>query len=175
MKAYWGSGVIAPRILDLGTRWRWVVSFTPRPLYHQGKNPWYLLDRRLGGPQSRSGRGGEEKISQPLPGLEPPIIQPLAQRYTTELSRLTTNYYNSCDILASFPFKIYTVLVQMSPWLCPFQIPTKCCFFRHTKRKGVITDICQQQQQQQQKQQQRRHLYLRLTAWGSEEERVLNI
>jgi len=24
MKAYWGSGGISPRILDLGTRWRWV-------------------------------------------------------------------------------------------------------------------------------------------------------
>jgi hypothetical protein len=46
------------------------------------------MDRRLGGPQSRSGHGGEKKNSQPLPGLEPPIIQPLAQRYTTELSRL---------------------------------------------------------------------------------------
>jgi hypothetical protein len=54
----------------------------------QGKSPWYPLDRRLGGPQSRPGRGGEEKNSQPLPGLEPPIIQPLAQRYTAELSRL---------------------------------------------------------------------------------------
>jgi hypothetical protein len=39
-----------------------VVSSTPRPLYPQGKSPWYPLDRRLGGPQSRSGRGGEEKI-----------------------------------------------------------------------------------------------------------------
>jgi len=28
----------------------------------------------LDGPQSRSGRGGEEKNSQPLTGLEPPII-----------------------------------------------------------------------------------------------------
>jgi hypothetical protein len=46
------------------------------------------LDRRLGGAHSRSGRGGEEKSSQPLPGLEPPIIQPVAQRYTTELSWL---------------------------------------------------------------------------------------
>jgi hypothetical protein len=36
----------------------------------QGKSPWYPLDRRLGGPQSRSGRGGEEKNSQPPPGLE---------------------------------------------------------------------------------------------------------
>jgi hypothetical protein len=30
----------------------------------------------------------KEKNSQPLPGLEPAIIQPLTQRYTTELSRL---------------------------------------------------------------------------------------
>jgi hypothetical protein len=43
-----------------------MVSFTPRPLYAQGKNPWYPLDRRLGEPQSRSGRGGEEKKSQSL-------------------------------------------------------------------------------------------------------------
>jgi hypothetical protein len=41
---------------------------------------------RVGGPQSRSGRGGEEKNSQPLPRLEPPIIHPVAQRYTAELS-----------------------------------------------------------------------------------------
>jgi hypothetical protein len=71
MKTYWRSGGIAPRIRDLGTRWRWVVSFTPRPLYPQGNSPWYPLDRSLGGPQSRSGRGGEEKNSQPLPGIEP--------------------------------------------------------------------------------------------------------
>jgi hypothetical protein len=54
-----------------------VVSFTSRPLYPQGKCPWYPLDRRLGGLQSLSGRGGEEKNSQPLLGLEPPIIQPI--------------------------------------------------------------------------------------------------
>jgi hypothetical protein len=83
MKAYGGSGSIPPRILDLGTRWRWVVSFTPRPLYPQRKRPWYPL----GELQSRFGRGGEKKNSQPLPGLEPPIIQPVAQRYSTELSR----------------------------------------------------------------------------------------
>jgi hypothetical protein len=37
-----------------------VVSFTPRPLYTR-----YPLDRRLGGPQSRSGRRGEEKVLEP--------------------------------------------------------------------------------------------------------------
>jgi hypothetical protein len=35
------------------------ISFTPSPLYSQGKIPWYPLDRRLSGLQSRSGRGGE--------------------------------------------------------------------------------------------------------------------
>jgi hypothetical protein len=68
---------------DLGTRWRWVVSYIPRQLYPQGKSPWYPLDRGLGGPQSRSGHGGEEKI--PIPrresNLRTPIVQPVAQRY----------------------------------------------------------------------------------------------
>jgi hypothetical protein len=52
------------------------------------------MDRRLGGPQSRSGSGGEEKNSQeavvkrriPSPrresNLRTPIVQPVAQRYT---------------------------------------------------------------------------------------------
>jgi hypothetical protein len=53
-----------------------------------GENPWYPLGRKLGGPQSRSGRCGEEKNPQPLSGLETPIIQPIVQRYTAELSQL---------------------------------------------------------------------------------------
>jgi hypothetical protein len=46
-----------------------VVNFTPRPLYPRGKSPRYPLERRLGGPQSRSGRFGEVKILDPT-GLE---------------------------------------------------------------------------------------------------------
>jgi hypothetical protein len=33
-----GCGGIAPRI-NLGTRWRWVLNFTPRPLYPAVKTP----------------------------------------------------------------------------------------------------------------------------------------
>jgi hypothetical protein len=51
VRTYWRSGGIAPFILDLGTRWMWVVSFTLRPPYSQGKIPHYPLDRKLGGPQ----------------------------------------------------------------------------------------------------------------------------
>jgi len=68
MKTYWGGG-ITPPILNFGTRWRWVVSFTSRPLYPLGKLPRSLLDTWLSGPQGRFGRGGEEKYSQPQPGF----------------------------------------------------------------------------------------------------------
>jgi len=40
----------------------------------------------VGGSQSLSGRGGEGKNIQTLPEPESPIIQPVAHRYTTELS-----------------------------------------------------------------------------------------
>jgi hypothetical protein len=42
-----------------------------------GREP---LDRRLGGPQSRSGRGGEENRRESNRRI--PIVQPVAQRYT---------------------------------------------------------------------------------------------
>jgi hypothetical protein len=56
-----GNWAIDPYILNLGTRWRWVASFMPPAALSQGKSPWYLLDRRLGGLHSRSVSGGEKK------------------------------------------------------------------------------------------------------------------
>jgi hypothetical protein len=81
MKTYWRVEVQLHAFFGLGNRWRRGVS------YPQGKSPCYPLDRRLGRPQRLSGHGGEEKKFHPLPGLETPIIQPVAQRYTTELPR----------------------------------------------------------------------------------------
>jgi hypothetical protein len=57
----------------------------PLMLYPQQKSPWCPLDRGLNGPLSQSGHSGEEKNSRPLSELEPPIIDPIAQCYTTEL------------------------------------------------------------------------------------------
>jgi hypothetical protein len=71
----------------------------PRPLYLKGKSPSYPLDRRLGGPQSHSGRGGEEKISSPLPresNPRTPIDQTVAQRYTDWV--ITANNNNNDGI-----------------------------------------------------------------------------
>jgi len=42
-----------------GAEW----SASRRPLYPQGKSPWYVFDRRLDGLQRWSERSGEEKES----------------------------------------------------------------------------------------------------------------
>jgi len=65
----------------------------PRPLYPLGKSPWYPLNRRLGGPQSRSGRGGEEKNSQPPPAIE--ILYPDRSAPSPELYRLHRDKFTS--------------------------------------------------------------------------------
>jgi hypothetical protein len=53
---------------------RWVVSFTPLSLYTRG------LDRRLGGPQSRSGRGGEN-WSHRDSNSDSSVVYPVISRY----------------------------------------------------------------------------------------------
>jgi hypothetical protein len=63
-------------ILDLCTRWRIVVSFTPRPLYLKGESPRYPLGRRLGVPHSRYGRCEEKNLSPA--GNRSPAVQPVA-------------------------------------------------------------------------------------------------
>jgi hypothetical protein len=42
-----------------------MVSFTHRSLYPREKEPQVRMDRRLGGPQNRSGQRGEKKILDP--------------------------------------------------------------------------------------------------------------
>jgi hypothetical protein len=71
-------------ILDLGTRWRWVVSFMPQPLSVGEIAPQYPLDR---GPQNWSGRCAAEKNLFPpsqesnpgLPACSPPLSTELSQ------------------------------------------------------------------------------------------------
>jgi hypothetical protein len=57
MKAYWGFEVqLHPFLTSAlgGGEWS---------LYPHGQSPWYPLDRRLCGPQDRSGRGDKDKNS----------------------------------------------------------------------------------------------------------------
>jgi hypothetical protein len=146
MKTYWGSGGIAPRILDLGTRWRWVVSFTPRPLYSQWKSPRYPLGRRLGGPSAVL----DVVVKRQIPSLHresnrrTAIVHPVAQRSTTELSRLSSylqliHLKNKSDeandyVIFSSSLSLRTSKFQHFPQhffsytcnLCHFLLPDAC-------------------------------------------------
>jgi hypothetical protein len=81
-----GKLITAPLILNLCTRWRWVVSFTPRTLYLWGKSLRYPLSRRQDGPQRRSGRFGEEKNLLFLLGIEVRCLGCLARGLVVVLS-----------------------------------------------------------------------------------------
>jgi hypothetical protein len=91
-RRHMGEWRYSSTFLDLGTRWRWVVSFTSLPLYPRGYRPRYPLDRRLGGPQSQSGLCGEEK-NLTLPGIEPgrssPSLFRLSYVVRSDISFLT--------------------------------------------------------------------------------------
>jgi hypothetical protein len=57
-----------------------------------------ILDRRLGGPQSQSGRLGEENIIEPYrdSNSEPSVVQPIASRYSgSTVSTSTSGYRHS--------------------------------------------------------------------------------
>jgi hypothetical protein len=47
-----------------------------------GKSVLYPLDRRLGGPQSRSRRRGEDSRPYRDSNFDPSVVQPVASRYT---------------------------------------------------------------------------------------------
>jgi hypothetical protein len=69
LKTYWGSEGIAPHILNLGNGGEKIAS-RPGRFTSGVKSRRYPLDRRLGGPQSRSGHGDEDKKSHQCPYRE---------------------------------------------------------------------------------------------------------
>jgi hypothetical protein len=77
-KGVWVNGGIAPRIFNLGARWRWIVSFTPLLLNSWDESLWYPLNWWLGSPQSQSGHCGEEEKVFAAAGNQTPGFQPVA-------------------------------------------------------------------------------------------------
>jgi hypothetical protein len=86
----WGSGCVYPHFLDFGTSWRWVVSFTSRPLYPPVKSSRYPLDRRLGESQSRAGRREENSWPYRESNSDTSVVQPVASRYTDDATQPLT-------------------------------------------------------------------------------------
>jgi len=77
MKTYRWVAVELHAFIDLGTRCRWVVSFTPPPLYSQGKSPWRIAGWEC--PWAVLDTVVKRKFSSPRRELNPrtPIVQPV--------------------------------------------------------------------------------------------------
>jgi hypothetical protein len=73
MNTQGGVELYSATVLNLDSRWRWVVSFTPLPNCSRGNSPRYPFDRRLGGTASQSGRYEEDKKYLAPAGIEPTI------------------------------------------------------------------------------------------------------
>jgi hypothetical protein len=102
-------------IFYLGTRWRWVVSLMPRPLYPRRQNPRYELDRRLGAPQGPSGRCGQEKKLFPLPEIEPGPSEHVVSRCT--YWAISPDVYWGCteyDCLSRYWLKVFVCFLSSS-------------------------------------------------------------
>jgi hypothetical protein len=117
-----------PRFLDLGTSWKWAVSFTLRSLY-----PRYPLDRRLDGSQSQSGRYGEEKMFHltETRTATPSVVQLVASHYTDCANVALTLHQVSIINIPYLPrtftgrneFRnmwLYTDSLYFSLWCCVF-------------------------------------------------------
>jgi len=89
-KAYRNKGGISPLILNLGTRWRWVVNFTPRQLHL----------REI--PQSRSIWGWVGPFPESNPGLSKPVASCYDDQATPTVSRNVNQPNNLGRKLAFF-------------------------------------------------------------------------
>jgi hypothetical protein len=71
-------------ILDLGTRWGWVVSVTPRPRFAPGKGPRVPIVQEAGWAPEPVWTQRLEENSLPLLGIEPcrPVFQSVVRHYT---------------------------------------------------------------------------------------------
>jgi hypothetical protein len=79
MKAYRGSRSIAPLILNLGTRWWWVVSITPWTIYNREGTPVPNGIRCWVGLRAGLDVLGKRITVLPLTGFAHQIFKPVAQ------------------------------------------------------------------------------------------------
>jgi hypothetical protein len=84
MKTYWGSGGIAPRIIDLGTRWWWWSASHPGRFTPMERAPGTHGIGGWVGPRAVLDAVVKRNIPCPSRESNPriPIVQPVAQRYT---------------------------------------------------------------------------------------------
>jgi hypothetical protein len=93
MKTHLGGGGLVPQILNLGTYWRYMVTFTPRSL-PRGKDPGTQWIDSWVCPRARSEGGGEDKnyLISVHAGNRSSVVHPVADRITPAPTILTNLY-----------------------------------------------------------------------------------
>jgi hypothetical protein len=87
-------------IHDLGTRWRWVVSITPRPRFTPGeRTPGSHCTRGWVGPRAGLDTEDRGKILCPCRGSNPgrPVVQPVVRHYTAWANPVLLPLFNRCS------------------------------------------------------------------------------
>ena len=111
----WGSGGTAPVIIKLGTTWKLSVQLHAPYRFTHRQPP----NKRLAGPQGRSGRFGQEKETiPPIPRMEPRILCRSACSLTnirTELSVLL-NYIRELRNLRPLPVIFHKIKAYYDMW-----------------------------------------------------------
>jgi hypothetical protein len=108
----WESGCIDASLLDLGSGWRWMISFTHRPLYRRRKS-----SRRLGGPHME-----KWKFLTP-PGLE---LLPLGR--SARRQPLYWQRYSGIQYKKFTPTATLVLFKRFSFEALPFLFPCQCYF-----------------------------------------------
>jgi hypothetical protein len=96
LQALGGRGGIAPIILDLGTRWGWVVTVTPRPRFAPGKGPPGIhCTGGWVGPRAGLDTEVWGKIFCPRRRSNPDrsVVQPVVRHYTAWANQIPVLYF----------------------------------------------------------------------------------
>jgi hypothetical protein len=113
--------------------WKGMVIFTPRK-----RDPPYILDKRLCGPQIRAGRGGEEEILYST-GTRTPIplvIHPAASHYIDwAISALPEGCVVQCWSLADSYAATPICFTQQGARITELQISRSLTRMRYSNRK----------------------------------------
>jgi hypothetical protein len=135
--------------------------------YPQGKSPWHPLDRRLGGPKSRSGRDSNPRSYRPEPSAVPlsypgsTVFVVLAQSRHNESVRMATRCISKITWRISIRFGISgmntyildesnlglyrsnivcTFLTLSSDWAL-FRFSGECCTWNRILGKGTAVPL----------------------------------
>jgi hypothetical protein len=133
-------------ILDLGTRWKWMASFTFLPFYRRRRRSRYPLNRRLGGPQSRFEALKKTKIlhcreSNPRHPARSPLLYRLSYPNSQQIRVLTV--MDACSTQTECAIQPNSLAVQSHAHCSHLAVTSKAWNNAEYQRnmKDVVTQL----------------------------------